>query len=231
MKRAVDRRAIKDANNKPHIKADLANLSLAPNQKSFEIGCDLFLKKWFSYFRSFWINRCENWYAGAGKRTPNDNNLLEGFNGNMKIHQTYYQRKGLAEFKVRLLNIVRERSQEYLMDKKPFKYDVTVTNRASKAGLAYARTKGILYRKQNDDSVFVYMRKGDSTDAVTDNEVDAFLNAEYEEFDDFVEHMFDFYTIRFDSNWKNSTCSCVAYAERFMCKHILCIAQGVEIRV
>lgn len=221
VKRAVDKRPINNNKNKPLIKADIDSLSLCPNEKTFEIGCKLFLEKWkqeeasfVDYFQATWINRCNKWYVGAGIRVTNDNNLLEGFNGNMKIHQTFYQRKGLAEFKVRLLNIVRERSQEYIMDKQPFKGDVTITNRAKKAALAYSKTKSILHRKQDDGSVLVYMKKGDT-------------NANHATFPEFVEHMFDFYVIKFDNdpaNWTNSSCSCPAYAKRFMCKHILCIA-------
>lgn len=222
VKRAIDRRAINKPKNKPLIKADLDHLSLAYDKKTFNTGCELLLAKWqeeeeqfVDYFKSTWIDHNEKWYVGAGIGISNDNNLLESFFGNVKIHQTFFRRKGINEFKERLLNIVSDRSREYLMDKAAFENDVTITNRAKKAALGLSKSKSILHRRQDDGSVHIYMKKGDNIEKLENDEVDAILNAEFETFDEFVEHMFDLYIIKFDNevaNWKKSTCSCPAFA-------------------
>lgn len=104
---AVDRKAMVNKDNKALIKADVRKLRLAPSKVQFEIGCGLFLEKWSEREKSFtevfeqqWIAKNYNWFNGAHYRVPTTNNALEGFHSNLKMHQTYYRQKGLAEFKV-----------------------------------------------------------------------------------------------------------------------------------
>lgn len=116
MKRAVDRRPFHDQNNKELVKADLNKLILAYNEDIFQHGCELFLKKWLEfepelaeYIDCTWFKRNEKWYNGAGIRTPNTNNALEGFNGVFKTYHTRRKIKNLNEFKHKLMNIVISR--------------------------------------------------------------------------------------------------------------------------
>lgn len=101
-------------------------------------------------------------------------------------------------------------------------------------GLEYSVFKQVLDREQNDKSTQVFMRKGDSPDPVTNEDVDLFLNscATHKTFDEYVEHMFDLYIIRFEGdaqNWKKATCTCPEFSKSFMCKHIICIAYQLEL--
>lgn len=105
-------------NHQSAIKTDISKMSLAYNVGIFDHLAVLFLHKWKGleaqfavYFEKTWIKRNSNWFNGAAVRTPKTNNALEGFNGQLKIHHTYYQQKRLAEFKVRLLDIVRKTSR------------------------------------------------------------------------------------------------------------------------
>lgn len=82
-------------------------------------------------------------------------------------------------------------------------------------------------RELNDGKVECFMRKGDSTDSIGEADIHLFLDATFEKFDDFTEHMFDFYRILFDSDvqdWKKATCTCPEFMSSFVCKHIVCIA-------
>lgn len=103
----VDRKAVKRKENEIEIKSDLRKLRLAPDQAQFDIGCKLFLGKWSirekvfaDYFEKTWILKNQNWYNGVHYRVPTTNNAMEGFHSNLKMHQTYYRQKGVAEFKV-----------------------------------------------------------------------------------------------------------------------------------
>lgn len=117
--RAIDRRKLANPVNKKDIKNDLRTLKTSYDKKSFDKGCILFLDKWrdaepdfVAYFKNYWIKRNQNWYNGAHLLTPSTNNGLEGFNGNLKIHDTFYKRRGLSEFKFRLLEIMSDRSRK-----------------------------------------------------------------------------------------------------------------------
>lgn len=95
--RAIDRWKIGNSDLKPEIKSNLSQLRLAYNEKVFKAGCELFLVKWKEkhmefavYFEKVWLGKNRNWYNGAGFRVPHTNNALEGFNGKIKTHHTYY---------------------------------------------------------------------------------------------------------------------------------------------
>lgn len=237
--RAVDRRPFNKKENKALVKTDLRKLKEAYSPTVFQEGARLFLAKWrfdelefVIYFDDYWIQRNGNWFNGAGVRVPSTNNALEATNGNIKIHQTFFNKKGLAEFKVRLKEIVGNRSKEYVMDKKPFETEVQMSKSALKAGYDYSCTKSIVHREQANGNVLAFMSRGENRDKLKDEDVDAFLNTTYDMFDEFIAHMFDLYVIEFDANrdnWKQSTCSCPANAAYFMCKHVLCIAFKLEL--
>lgn len=97
--------AFNDQNNKESIKQDLRVLHLAPNDRSHQQGCELFVQKWQNVEeeavrkiqRSF-FKKNKNWFTGAAPRVPKDNNSLEQFNGSMKIFQTQFEKKPLKQF-------------------------------------------------------------------------------------------------------------------------------------
>lgn len=103
---AVDRKAMVHKDSKALIKSDIRKLRFAPNKPAFDTACSLFIEKWTSretvfiqYFKKTWINRNSNWFSGAHYRVPTTNNALEGYHSGLKMHQTYWRQKGIAEFK------------------------------------------------------------------------------------------------------------------------------------
>lgn len=173
--RAVDRRKIENADLKLEIKLNFSQLRLAYNKTVFKTGCDLFLAKWrmFSpefavYFEKVSLGRHKSWYNGAGLKVPHTNNMLEGFNGKIKSNHTYYQRKGLAEFKIRVLDLVRKTSMEYLKDRQPYKTESVISNHMTKEALRYDNMKNFVFRRGNDEKAYCYMTAGNNSNQVTE---------------------------------------------------------------
>lgn len=154
-------------------------------------------------------------------------------NGKLKSHHTYYKQKGLAEFKIRLLEIVRDTSMEYVRDKQPYKSEITISSHMTKEALKYDSMKNFIFRKGENEKAYCYMTAGNNSNPVTEAMVDGFLHAEYESFDDFIEHMFDLYVIIFDkdpSTWKTTAqCSCPAFSSNFICKYLVTMAYKLKL--
>lgn len=230
MKRNVERHKSKltNKNNLQAILDDLTKLKLSYNKAKFDVGCKLFLEKWIplepimsQYIDDQWIKHNMNWYNGTVVRTPTDNNGIECFNGKMKLYDTEFKRTGLNEFKEKMIEIVSSRSKEYFMDKKAYTMNATIPPPTLKRGFQYSTIKKVFDRELNGGKVECFMRKGDSPDAISENDINAFLIASFNTFDDFVEHMFDLYIIVFDNitdNWQNAACTCPEFANHFICK-------------
>lgn len=245
MKRNVEKNKTKliAKENLQPILTDIDNLKMAFAKDVFDVGCKLFLEKWqtdepamMQYISDEWITQNGNWYNGAAIRTPTDNNALENYNGKMKVYDTEFQRKGLNQFKEMMLDIVSQRSRRYAHgdDLKPYQLEATIPNQMVLNGDEYAQIKDVRDRHQSDGTVKCFMSKGDCADDINDGDVDAYLESltTHETFDEFVEHMFDFYMITFDkdpNDWKKASCTCPAFASSFICKHILCIAMQLEL--
>lgn len=212
--RAVDRRPVEEGVNKNDIKKDFAALRLAYDERSFQTGSRLFLAKWggiapnfADYFESTWLNQNKNWYNGACRRMVKTNNGIENWNGALKRYHTHWKVSGLNQFKIDLMGILANESAEYVQDKAPFKHDVTISNRMMKDGHQFSKTKSIVRIKGKDGKGRCYLRKGDSTEKLTESQVNDFLNAEYRTFDEFAAHLHDIYIVTFDmdaSSWKET---------------------------
>lgn len=238
--RAVDRRPVDSAANKKEIKKDLSTLRLAYDQRTFETGCVLFLAKYSitepgftDYFQNTWLRQNSNWYNGACRRMVSTNNNIEDWNVLLKRFGTYWKIHGLNQCKIDLMNILAKESAEYAQDKRPFKYDVTISNRMMKDGYDLSKTSSIVRQKGDDDKGRCFIRKGGSRDELTEAHVNEFLNAEYETFDNFAAHFLDIYIVTFENDvktWKETvSCTCPAFVDYFMCKHIMCMVYSLGI--
>lgn len=78
-------------------------------------------------FENSFLKQIKYWFLGASDQTPIHNNAMEGFNSSINVLQTHWERKPIAEFKLRLLEMVAERSTAYVMDKDSFEHTVPVT--------------------------------------------------------------------------------------------------------
>lgn len=143
---------------------------------------------------------------------------------------------GLAEFKIRLLKIVSQRSVEYANnDKAPFQSNVSISKNLHKDALKYSKTKGVHSTQTEDGSKAIcYMSKVDSAAEIDISDLETFLHASYESFEEYASNMFNYYTIAFDNGkpeeWlQTASCTCIAFADHFICKHVVAIAYKLKL--
>lgn len=119
------------------------------------------------------------------------------------------------------------------MDKAPFQKEMSVSESMDAEGRKYAQTKSVVFQKnQEEGKLHCFMFLGDSKDVLTEADVDDFLAAEHDCFDDYCKHLSQIYHLTFETNpdeWMNSHCTCPAFASSFMCKHIVCVAYKLQI--
>lgn len=233
---AIDRRKLADNANKKDIKNDIQILKKSSSKSLFDTGSRLFIDKWKAkdsefaeYFKRYWLDRNQNWYNGAAFRAPKTNNGLEGFNGNMKIHDTFFKRRGLAEFKVRLLEVITNRSKEYRMDKAPFQLDIGISKNVMKEGERLSKFMTYKHKVSEDgEKAYCYMKgKGYNDTPLSDDAVNAFLNSQPKDFAEFGKNLDLIHCITFGkeaSDWRNASCTCDSFAKCFICKHVICMA-------
>lgn len=236
----VDKYKFQDTEQKSNIKNDIKKLQQSSSQSQFDVGCDLFIKKWTQtepeftmHFNNVYIKANNMWYAGAGIRVPKTNNALENFNRQMKSHQTFYKRQNLNVFLHRALEIVEERSVEYRIDRKEFQKTCEVSDDLLINGYQYSDSeKSMVTENLPDGSCNVYVFSGDNMNKITLEEVRKFEDATYENFDEFSSKAFIIYKITLTAtgrNWKNAICTCTSFAKNYMCKHIVAIAYRLGI--
>lgn len=226
--------------NKELVKNDVRTLQKSFDHKTFEVGSKLFIEKWMVYEQKFaehfdkvYLKSNNNWYGGCAPRAPKTNNALESFNKSLKQHQTHYKRSNLSEFKVRALEIVRERSKEYIEDKKPPQTSIEISEQLLKDAWDYSCSKKSFVTQKNAEDVDFYVFGGSNEDKITNNDVKTFLNQKFTDFDDFAEKAFLIHKITFKQNshdWaSHSLCTCHTFSKEYICKHIVAIAYRLGI--
>lgn len=226
-----------DKKNRELVEADIRMLHKCPDERTFNYGCELFIEKWITtekevaqkIEKSFFIKN-SNWYIGCCYRTPKTNNSLERFNGEIKQQQTLHKKKPLKIFKNISLTMVEERSRQYIMDKTPFEKELNVSTEMMQIGIEYKKDFKSRPLKLNGETDF-FMFCSSINNKITLEDVEAFENAEYENFDEFTMKAFTIWkiTFPFDSQkWKESVCTCPEFDNAYMCKHIITIACQIK---
>lgn len=236
----VEKQKFKTNEIKEAIKSDIRKLQVIHSKDLFDVGCQLLEEKWkneepafIKYFKETYIDKNSNWYEGVADRTPKTNNCLEVFHRLIKQQQTMHLRKPFAQAIPLALSIVKERSKAYVLDKAAPVTSVTVTDEMKLNGWNYSQSKKHLHlEKTTNGTGFFYAFAGDNLQKVTAADVtDWESNAEYADFDDFIEKSSKMYRISFDgdlSDLDRAKCTCVAYAKKNMCKHILAVAYRMQ---
>lgn len=143
-----NKRKLNNNANRDAMREDIRKLKLSYSEDVSNVGRRLFLEKWketekefTEYFEAMYFKRNSNWFNGAGNRTPSTNNSIERFNGTLKQQQTFYERKGLSEFMVNLMEIVSDRSRAYVFGKNPFQSEIIFPEDVMSKGFELAKTK------------------------------------------------------------------------------------------
>lgn len=136
----------KDNNNRKLLENDLRVLHKCYDEYTFEIASQLFMEKWTlkendvaKRIEKSFFDKNKNWYIGCCKNVPKTNNSLERFNGLLKQQQLNHQKKPLKKFKKTALRIVRERSNEYKMDKTPFQQEIDISTELKRKGMQHKK--------------------------------------------------------------------------------------------
>lgn len=226
-------------NNKNAFVADIRLLQKATNENDFEQGVQLFIKKWKNnepeivrkLERSF-LNQHKNWYIGAGKCVPKDNNSVENFNGQLKKYSTEYLRKPLKQYIFDLITTVRQRSKMYRQNKlEPFARKVQISSHMMKSGYDYNLRNYVPLGPDENGIVDFYIFSSTVEGNITNEHVDKFLSEKYRSFDIFTEKAFRMWKVSFPRNindWMDATCTCPVFDLHYMCKHVIAIAIDLE---
>lgn len=75
------------------------------------------------------------------------------------MFQTQYEQKPLKQFIHLLLNIVAQRSKEYIMDKKGFQNEIEISNELMDKGFSY-KPEFVHYENENKEAEFFIYRSG-----------------------------------------------------------------------
>lgn len=159
----VQKQKFKRAENKESIKGDLRQLQIASDKEIFDNGWMLLKAKlakkeaqFIKYFEANHITMNCNWHEGASDHTPSSNNCNETFNRLLKQDQTHYLRKPVNQFMISALEIVKERSTQYLRDKSPPTTVVTLSDELRLKAWDYSRSqKSMVFDKTNDGKLVV----------------------------------------------------------------------------
>lgn len=237
----LQKQKLHDDSNREAILNDIRQIHHSYNNEIFDLGCQLFADKWkeseetfVEYFTKTYVKQHKNWFMGATVRAPWSNNASESFNSDFKRFQTFWERKSLAEFKINILESIRERSNEYIMDKSPFQSDIPITNDQLIIGQKYANSNMAFANvtTDEDEKATFFLRANADEAPITQENLETFMQSNWETFDDFKQNAFSFYQIVFESEakeWKNSTCTCPAFGKYYMCKHVIAIAFRLRI--
>lgn len=88
-----------------------------------------------------YFNDLKYWFDGAASHAPKTNNALESFNGSLKNHHSFFKKKNIAEFKVSLLQYLKDRSIEYTTDKRPFSSTIALIENLKEKGNNFHKSK------------------------------------------------------------------------------------------
>lgn len=119
--------------NKKAFKECLGVLHNCGSEQQFDEGCTLFVREWKDVepeatrliHNSFFIANI-NWFIGCAPWIPPHNNGLVALNSTMKRFQTEHRRQHLKMYLDTALKIVRQRSKEYLLDKRAFDNELRI---------------------------------------------------------------------------------------------------------
>lgn len=137
---------------------------------------------------------------------------------------------------MRALEIVRERSMEYITDKRPPLQTVELGEKWLKFGWDYCTSKKsvVSFKQPGDDGIVdFYVFAGENLDKITKEHVEKFKSQTFKKFDTFAEKAFAIHQITFKQNsqkWAtDSLCTCQSFSKDFICKHVVGIAYRIGI--
>lgn len=227
------KRKIEVPRHKASIMKDVQLLHLSPNVDVFDIGADLFYKKWMkqgeieyaNYFKAQWMKPDNKyWFAGSKNLAPCTNNALESTNEKIKRNFNFRNQCKMNVFKEKLLQIVRVFSTEYRDNIKNIDWVVPVPNKLWQAADEWSKSKKEATEcERNADIICFNVASGPDANIAKAN-LTSYNNRNWKTFDSFSKNILSIWVVTIfndKAQFTSSTCTCPAYLKDYLCKHIL----------
>ena len=229
---------VKDSEIKAELWKNICLLQNAHDKSSFDLLCNLFMKKWknkyqqdidqfVDYMKANWIEINSNWFEGAACGYPSTNNALEATNNDIKNSHTFRERLPLAEFSVLCIKIVekwsKDRDASISKDVLIYK-EAPLDNEDWCLAVEFA-SSGIPIHRINTDYYFTY----DPDTKITLSKINSYKKCIEEKrcnkFENYEALVSTVGKVHLNSeNWRKSTCICSKFQKLYNCKHIIGIA-------
>lgn len=231
----VEKQKFQKSDHKVEFKDDVRKLQQSYDVATFVQGCKLLEKKWakkeaevMKWFRASYIDMNNTWYSGALARTPKTNNVTESFNKQLKQFQTFYKRSGVNKFMHDALNIVKQRSKEYILDKKApiLSIDYASNKQLMKTTMEYSKLNKSYVSEKTSNGAKFYVYGGSNTNKITIDQVNKWMKRKCTTFVEFKNTLHDVHQIHFTGTQMDvntAVCTCPEYATKYCCKHVALI--------
>ncbi|GBM65566.1 hypothetical protein AVEN_169848-1 [Araneus ventricosus] len=226
--------------DKDEIRNDIECLHLCPDDETFNIVSELFLKKWkekndvnittfTEYCKSVWLTSNRYWYIGSRNYFPITNNGLEATNAVIKKEHTFRERLPVGQFLEVLENaIVKKWSNErdpVNPNYKPFYMKPQHSTKVWTEAYQWAKLEvKILEEKNGNQSVFYLpssqVKQNISAEMVRSHESAYLKWTSFDEYKtEYSNCIWKMTVSASDSDGSVSTCSCPVFAKKYICKH------------
>lgn len=188
------------------------------------------------WFRGSYIQINKTWYSGALARTPKTNNVVESFNRYMKQFQTHYNRKGTNVFMRNALDIVRQRSVEYVRDKTaPIStIDYATNKQLMKKTQEYSKLKKTIATEKSGFGTKFYIFGGENNEKISMEAVNKWKKRQCTTFEDFKKTLHHIHQIHFvgsRNDINEAVCTCPDFGKHYCCKHVALVATRMGLLV
>lgn len=202
----------------------------------------LFLEKWrneerefFEYFERQWLGVHSNWFEGSAEFTPSTNNGVESHNAAIKRKITLRRRLPFNQFIVSMKQLTREISLQFYNGEREIAMEPNVTRaiRTSAALMCQNKFKSFKAKNSNEEKK-VFLVPSTQLDENLSNEAyyRSIAKRQWLSFDEYVVHGHNkFYIVQICVNavYTESSCTCVCFFKKNICKHIIAVAMQEKI--
>lgn len=224
--------------NKPLIISDIKKVQQASNRAMFDMMCKLLCAKWDSlepifiaYFKKQWMDKLSNWFEGSANYTPSSNNGVESHNASIKRKITLRKRLPLNQFLVAIKQLTETCSKQFSTGIRQIATEPNIIREmmVNAAFMCQSQFKCFKVKCSNENTIVFVVPSQTNCEEINANEKHyrSLVNRQWKSFDEFITHGFQkFYIVKVSvSAWKNeSTCTCVCFFKKNICKHVIAIA-------
>lgn len=223
--------------NKWLIISDIKKIQQSSNRDMFNMLCHLFCKKWVefeptfvAYFQKQWMGQLNNWFEGCACYTPSTNNGCESHNASVKRKITLRKRLPLNQFLVAMQRLTEIVSKQFSSNSRFIEIHPKIEREVMVNAAFMVQNKFHCFKlKISDVTMLAYLVPSQTNcEEINANEkyYKSLVKRRWESFDEFIIHgLHIFYIVRVSvAAWETkSTCTCVYFFKKNICKHIIAV--------